>query len=104
MKISVLKFQVRHIRGTQNIMADTLSSMFESSPPDEPDQVVCNLVLTAFPLAFQELGQLEDVVLAAVIAKLEGGNQVGLYSLSKGVLYCRSSKGRGQKIDYCVFS
>jgi hypothetical protein len=30
-KISALKFQVRHIRGTQNIVSDTLSRMYESS-------------------------------------------------------------------------
>ena len=30
-KMSALKFQVRHIRETQNIVADTLSRMFDSS-------------------------------------------------------------------------
>ena len=29
-KISALIFQVRHIRGTQNVVADALSRMFES--------------------------------------------------------------------------
>jgi hypothetical protein len=84
-KIYALKFQVRHIRRTQYIVADTLSRVFDSSPPDKPSQAVCNLALTAFPLAFQELGQLqrEDSVLANVIGKLERGKQVDLYSLSK---------------------
>jgi len=35
-KIWALKFQVRHIRGTQNIVADTLSRMFEFSSPEMP--------------------------------------------------------------------
>ena len=58
MKISALKFQVRHIRGTQNIAADTLSRKFESSSPEVPNQVVFHLTLTTFPLAFQDRGQL----------------------------------------------
>jgi hypothetical protein len=99
-KISALKFQVRHIRGKQNIVADTLSRMFDSSSPDVPNQVSCHLTHTNFPLAFQELGQLQrqDSELADIIAKLERGDKFDNYSLSKGTLYCRSSKGRGQKL------
>jgi hypothetical protein len=58
-KLSALKFQVRHIRGTQNIVADTLSRMFEIPPPGAPNPEVCHLTLMAFPLAFQELGKLQ---------------------------------------------
>jgi hypothetical protein len=58
-KISALKFQVRHIRGTQNIVADNLSRIFEAPLPEEPDPEICRLTLTAFPLAFQELGLLQ---------------------------------------------
>jgi len=62
--------------------------MFESSSPEVPNQVVCHLALTTFPLAFQELGQLqrEDSVLAGIMAKLERGDKVDNYSLSKGTL------------------
>ena len=69
-KISALKFQARHIRETQNIVADTLSGMFESSASETPNQVECHLTLTNFPLAFQELGQLQkdDPVLTGVLA------------------------------------
>jgi hypothetical protein len=99
LKLSVLKVQVRHIRRMQNIVADTLSRMFEAPPPEAPNLEVCHLTVTAFPLAFQELGQLqrEDPVLASIIAKLERGD-VWNYSLSKGTLYCRASKRRGQKL------
>jgi hypothetical protein len=45
-KISALKFQVRHFRGTPNIEADTLSRIFDSSSPDVPNQVSCHLTLT----------------------------------------------------------
>jgi hypothetical protein len=84
-KLSVLKFQVRHIRGTQNIVADTLSRMFEVPRPEAPNPDVCHLTLTAF----QELGNLqrEDPGLAAIIAKLERGDNVPKYSLSKGIFF-----------------
>jgi hypothetical protein len=99
-KLSALKFQVRHIRGTQNIVANTLSWMFEGPLPEAPNPEVCHLNLTAFPLAFQELGQLqrEGPVLASIIAKLEEGDNVQNYSLSKGTLYCHASKRRGQNL------
>jgi hypothetical protein len=84
----------------QNIVADTLSHMFEAPLPEAPELEICHLTLTAFPLAFQELGQLqrEDTVLADIIAQLEGGNNVQHYSLSRGTLYCRTSKRRGLKL------
>ena len=71
--------------------------MFEVPPREAPNPEVCHLTLTAFPLAFQELGKLqrEDPVLAAIIAKLERGDNVPKYSLSRGTLYCRASKRRG---------
>jgi hypothetical protein len=58
-KISALKFEVHHIRGTQNFMADTLSRMFETPPQEENIQARCHLVLTDFPLAFQDLVNLQ---------------------------------------------
>ena len=51
-KISSLKFQVKHKRGTQNIVADMLSRMFESSEVEETVEARCNLTTTNFPLAF----------------------------------------------------
>jgi len=67
-KISVLKFQVRHIRGTQNIVADALSRMFESPEEEEPAPIERNLILTKFPLAFVDLKtlQTEDPELAEI--------------------------------------
>ena len=94
-KISALKFLVRHIRGAQNIVADTLSRMFESSTSETPNQVECHLTLTNFPLALHELGQLQkNPVLTVVVAQLEKGENVGNYFLSKGILYCRSRSGK----------
>jgi len=98
--LSALKFQVRHISGTQNIVADTLSRMFDALLHEAPIPEVCHLTLTALPLVFRGLGQLqrEDPVLAGIIAKQERGDNVRNYSLSRGNLYCRASKRRGQKL------
>jgi hypothetical protein len=99
-KITALKFQVRHIRGTQNIVADTLSRMFGAPLPETPNPEVCHLTLTDFPLVFQELGKLqrEDPVLAGIIAKLESGDNVPNYCLSKSTLYGSAGKRHGQKL------
>jgi hypothetical protein len=98
-KISALKFEVRHIRGTQNIVADTLSRMFET-PPHEDVSVSCGVTLTEFPLAFQDMKQLQrqDPTLCDIMSKLERGERVENYLLSKGILYWRSAKSRKQKL------
>jgi hypothetical protein len=99
-KISALKFQVCHIRGTQNIVADTLSRMFESSTSETLNQVECHITLTNFPLAFHDVGQLqkEDPVLTGVVAQLENSKNIGNYFLSKGILYCQSRSEREPKL------
>jgi hypothetical protein len=96
-KISALKFEVRHFRGTQNIVADILSRMFET-PPVEEASVSCGVTLTESPLAFQDLKQLQlqDPVLVDIKCKLERGEEVENYLLSKEILYWRSSKRRKQ--------
>jgi len=94
LKISALKFEVRHVRGTQNIVADTLSRMFDSPTSDSANQVESHLVLTEFPLAFQELAQLqrEGSKFSGIVIQLEKGDMVDGYILSKGILYCRPKK------------
>jgi len=73
--------------------------MFECSSPEVPNEVVCHLALTTFPLACQELGQLQKKAsVLADIAKMEREDKVENYSLSKGTLYCRSSQGRDLKL------
>jgi hypothetical protein len=71
-KILSFKFKVQHIRGTQNVIADALSRMFEGRciPLAE---MTCHAVLTSFPLAFEELGRIqrEDPELLDIIQKLE---------------------------------
>ena len=99
-KISALKFQVKHIRGTQNIVADALSRMFESSPDEESNQVSCNLTLTNFPLAFHDFKQLQlqDPELIGIRNRLGHVEKIDNYFLSRGVLYWHSRRGRGQRL------
>ena len=99
-KISALKFEVRHVRGTQNIVADTLSRMFEVPTAESSEQVESNVVLTDFPLAFEEIAQLQrqDSTLASIRAQLEKGDVVKGYSLSKGIIFCRSSRRGSPKV------
>jgi hypothetical protein len=90
-KISSLKFEVQHIRGTQNVVANALSRMFESPQLAAP-QLSSNALLTHFPLALQDLRtyQREDPELLQIIGSLENREPVGNYSINKGVLHCRS--------------
>jgi hypothetical protein len=100
-KISALKFQVKHIRGTQNVVADKLSRTLESPGNDETTTpAVCYLTLTNFPLAFHDLKelQLQDPELNRVKDKLQKGEKVGNYRLSKGILYWVSRKAKKQKL------
>jgi hypothetical protein len=58
------------------------------------------VILTDFPLAFQDLGDLQgkDPLLSSIIAQLRKGKSVGEYSIRKGILYCRNSKRVDSKI------
>jgi hypothetical protein len=76
---------------TQNILADTLSPIFERQIHHEP-QISCHAVLSHFPLVFQDLAavQRQDPELSVIISKLENKEPDSKYSLTKGVLYCRA--------------
>jgi hypothetical protein len=99
-RISALKIDVRHIRGTQNIVADTLSRMFEVPGEEEKHLVPCLVTLIDFPLAFQNWKELQqqDPELRAVIHKIKQGEKLPRYNLGKGVLYWGSDKRRRRKL------
>jgi hypothetical protein len=86
---------VQQIRGTLNIVADTLSRVTEGQLPHEEELVVCDSVLNGFPLVFQGLGELqrEDPELERIIARLEEGESVPGYLLSRDVLCCLPDRG-----------
>lgn len=91
-KISSLKFQVQHIKGTQNVVADTLSCMI-SLPSQEPTEQPCSVFLD-FPMAFTEIlpHHLDYEELGLIIKNLKEGKPQPPYFLSKGVLSCREGK------------
>jgi hypothetical protein len=53
-KISALKFKVQQIWGTLNVIADTLSHMYDETPA-LVSEVSCYAVFTTFPLAFEDI-------------------------------------------------
>jgi hypothetical protein len=76
------------------------SQLLEGLPSQEEEVVVCNAVLNGFPLAFQDLGNLQrqDPELEKITVRLEKGEGVPGYSLSRDVLCWVPSRGGGQKI------
>ena len=97
-QISSLKFQVQHVRGTQNVIADTLSRMYHLPDDHNSDlEPACGAVLLEFPLAFSDFIplQLQDAELANIIGELQNGGTHPPYLLSKGALCCRA-KQRGK--------
>jgi hypothetical protein len=70
-KISSLKFKLQHERGTQNVVADALSRMFDM-PQNELSSASCNALLSHFPLAFRDIVALlrKDAELSQFIKKL----------------------------------
>lgn len=94
-QISSLKFQTRHLRGSLNVVADTLSRMY-SETHDQPEETVpVASVLLQFPLAFTDIAQyqLDDPELGPILRELQAGNPHAPYLLSKGALCCRPQKG-----------
>uniref|UniRef100_A0A1B6EN58 RNA-directed DNA polymerase n=2 Tax=Cuerna arida TaxID=1464854 RepID=A0A1B6EN58_9HEMI len=97
-QISSLKFTVQHVRGTQNVIADTLSRMYQIPNDQVADFEPANCaVLLNFPLAFSDLvpHQLQDPELANIISELKNGGAHPPYFLSRGALCCKARQ-RGQ--------
>jgi hypothetical protein len=79
--------EVQHVRSTHNIVADSLSLMFEGHDFSEVPCPVSS-ILTRFPIAFQELAELQrqDVELKIIIEWMERRENVPKSFLSKGIL------------------
>jgi hypothetical protein len=77
--LSAFKFHVHHIQGSQNVIADTLSRMY-----DPGVQVLVAPVLLQFPILFEDIAthQRSDPDLKTLIDRLSVGDIPG-YSLQK---------------------
>ena len=106
MRISAFKFNATHIRSSQNLIADTLSRMFEGYPcEDVPDESQCskfkiNNILFQLPLAFESLVEFQrkDTFIANLIQHLSTGDGVKPYILRNGLLCRYSSHDKKLKI------
>jgi hypothetical protein len=94
-RISSFKFVVHHIRGTQNVIADTLSRMYEGMEP-----LPVSPILVEFPMLYDDIGthQRSDPALCSVIDRLSSGEDIREYSLAKGILQCKARFDRRPKI------
>jgi hypothetical protein len=99
-RISSFKFRVQHIRGTENVIADTLSRMFLEEPCTDLDSHDFCGVLRSCPVAFQHLGNLQkaDPELNKIIQNLEKGEVIPRYHLHKGILCYVPARGQDRKI------
>jgi transposase InsO family protein len=61
LRLALYKFRVEHTRGSENVVADALSRMFEETPVEVPE-LSCKAIWQTLPLVYSSLGehQLED--------------------------------------------
>ena len=104
-KVKLYKFKVQHIRGTQNVVADTLSHMFytpskTSENKESRETPFINTLITEFPLAFTDIAQYQqqDPLLRPIIEQLDKENKSEKYILSKRVLCYRLTNGKYLRI------
>ena len=95
----------QHIRGTQNVVADTLSRMFQppykiSENKESGETSIINTLITEFPLAFTDIAQYQqqDPYLNKIIEQIDKGNNSEKYILSKRVLCYKVANGKSLRI------
>jgi hypothetical protein len=80
-RLSAFKFVPHHIKGTLNVMADTLSRMFETAEPQNNLPSVVALLLYDMPWAFTDLKshKTQDPESLGIIQRLEAGESITPY-------------------------
>jgi hypothetical protein len=93
-RLSAFKFDVHHIRGSQNIIADALLRVY-----DPGGEFFVAPLLLDFPVLFENIAthQRSDPDLKAIIDRLSLGD-VPSYSLEKGVFHCKAHYDRHPKV------
>lgn len=101
LRLSPFKFKVNHVRGSENIVADCLSRMFndgcpENTGPSEPN--VC--VLQDSPLSFTALRdhQQTDPECCALRSKIREGCYKGNLKIVRDLLVYRSKRGNRNRL------
>ena len=99
-RLSAFKFVPHHIKGSDNVITDSLSRMFQSEDIS-PDPVIAPVLLN-FPTAFADVRsyQAQDPVLSDIVAKIQAGTPVSKHFLADGILYCNSSYENKPKIVF----
>lgn len=109
-KILSLPFRVKHVKSSDNKVADFLSRLYENDngeaiqtePWLEEGEIAKNSVhlITDYPMAFQDFKeyQQKDDNLQIIIHQLKEGKEVDNYYLNKGVLMYSGKNPRGGKI------
>lgn len=109
LRLSEFPCEVEHCRGTQNIVADTLSRMFNENNNTQPDETKHRqtdtqgdqtFFLLQFPESFITLQtkQIEDISLGGIIEQLKRGESVEHYTLHRGILKYRRNKRCSPKV------
>ena len=59
LRLSPFKFTVTHTRGTDNVVADALSRMFEGHTPEDPE-ALCGMMMNSLPLVYSSLKEHQE--------------------------------------------
>jgi hypothetical protein len=91
--LAQFKFRVKHTHGTDNVVANALSRMFERVERDTPEEQ-CVAIIQSLPLVYSSLAEYQekDSFCNEIRSKIQNGEgDANNYQLHKGVL-CHRSK------------
>lgn len=94
-RLSAFSFDVKHIPATENVVADSLSRLFDEEPPPQ-----LNAILTEFPLTFTAINvhQQEDETCRKIIQQLNKGTLVPNYQLHQKLLVYKPPTAKKKRV------